>query len=91
MSLPEGYRIVERRRLLYLHREGHEVYACPNKGAAREALKEVAEWHARERAALLKMWNSPHGSEEQRAWEGLRKEAEGKLIEAQKRASGVRR
>lgn len=90
MSLPEGYAITQRRRLLYLYREGQGVYACPNKGSAEEALKEVAEWHARERAALIATWRSPHGSEEQEAWEGLRKEAEGKLIEAQKRASGAK-
>lgn len=89
MTLPANYRIDANPKLLHLYREGNEIYACPNKGSAEEALRDVAHWHDRERTALLEMWNSPHGSEEQAAWEKLRKEAEGKMLEAQKRASGV--
>ena len=89
MSLPVGYEILARPKLLYLYREGNEVYACPNKGSAEEGLRDVAHWHDRERTALIASWKSPHGSEEQAAWEKLRKEAEGKMLEAQRRASGA--
>lgn len=85
MTLPEKYSIRRDKHFLTLFREGREVWPAPNKAGCYEALEEVAEWHARERAACVAWMKAKFGSVEQDRAEALRKEAERKMVEAQKR------